>query len=578
MEALIPIIMTMGAEIIQLPQIVVVGSQSSAKSSVFESLVGRDFFLPRGSGIVTRRPLVLQLVNVPPLMERILQEKGYGLDTEQRPDWIKAEEWGTFLHSKNQVCDTIIRYIEEETERSLRGNMIWINSCGPELIYLKIFSPHVLNLTLVDLPGITKVIPTSLFIVDVHGSSWRLRGRPRCRRTLLMFSKLDLMDAGTDALEVLLCRVIPMQLGIVGVVNRSQHDVNTQKSIEDMAWEEQAFLQCHHPSLASRCGSRYLAHTLSYFLMLHIRDCLPELKTRVTSYGQPVEDHSTTLLQIVTKFASDYCNTIEGTAAHIQTSELGARICYIFHETFGLTLQSIDPLGGSTELDILTAIRNGPQPAFFVPEISFELLVKRQIKRLEDPSLCCVELVHEELQRIIQHCSSYSTPELLWFPKLHDSIVEVVTSLLRKRLPITNDMVHNLVQIELAYYINTKHPEFTDGAQVSASDGEKRCWHPVIQRFINCYFLIVRKSIQDRSETRTVMHFLVNFVKYHLQSELVGQLYKHNLLQELLIESQDTAQQRTEVAGALIKGSNNIISDIRETPVVGSPMQLTFPH
>ena len=36
----------------------------------------------------------------------------------------------------------------------------------------------------------------------------------------------------------------------------------------------------------------------------------------------------------------------------------GARICYIFHETFGRTLQSIDPLGGLTELDILTAIRN----------------------------------------------------------------------------------------------------------------------------------------------------------------------------------------------------------------------------
>lgn len=112
----------------------------------------------------------------------------------------------------------------------------------------------------------------------------------------------------------------------------------------------------------------------------------------------------------------------------------GARICYIFHETFGRTLQCIDPLGGLTELDILTAIRNatvsppgvpspfhsfgsfstrvspqGPRPALFVPEISFELLVKRQIKRLEEPSLRCVELVHEELQRIIQHCSSFST-------------------------------------------------------------------------------------------------------------------------------------------------------------------------
>lgn len=47
------------------------------------------------------------------------------------------------------------------------------------------------------------------------------------------------------------------------------------------------------------------------------------------------------------------------------------------------------------------------------------------------------------------------------------------------------------------------------------------------------------------------MHFLVNHVKEHLQSELVGQLYKQPLLRELLIESQDTAQQRTEVAQML---------------------------
>lgn len=94
--------------------------------------------------------------------------------------------------------------------------------------------------------------------------------------------------------------------------------------------------------------------------------------------------------------------------------------------------------------------------------------MKRQVKRLEDPSLRCVELVHEEMQRIIQHCSNYSTQvrkthpemykmghrvglssgylylqELLRFPKLHDAIVEVVTSLLRKRLPVTNEMVRS---------------------------------------------------------------------------------------------------------------------------------------
>uniref|UniRef100_A0A3Q1BB59 Dynamin-1-like protein n=1 Tax=Amphiprion ocellaris TaxID=80972 RepID=A0A3Q1BB59_AMPOC len=679
METLIPTInrlqevfLTVGAEIVQLPQIVVVGSQSSGKSSVLESLVGRDF-LPRGSGIVTRRPLVLQLVNVAPPQERLKTENG-----------VKAEEWGTFLHCKNQIFadfQEIRQEIEAETERSSGDN----KGISPEPIYLKIFSPKVLNLTLVDLPGITKVPvgdqpedieaqvqemilsfisnPNSLILAvspansDLATSDALKLARevdPDGRRTLLVISKLDLMDAGTDALEVLLGRVIPVRLGIIGVVNRSQHDINTQKSLEDSMRDEQAFLQRHYPSLVSRAGSRYLAKTLSRLLMHHIRDCLPDLKTRVTvlssqyqarlnSYGQPVEDHSATLLQIVTKFASDYCNTIEGTARHIQTSELcgGARICYIFHETFGRTLQSIDPLGGLTDLDILTAIRNatGPRPALFVPEVSFELLVKRQIKRLEEPSMRCVELVHEELQRIIQHCSSFSTQELLRFPKLHDSIVEVVTGLLRKRLPITNEMVHNLVAIELAY-INTKHPDFTDAAQVSASvnsqqvvvctlqqilrfviysvqvnnrskalDGGKR-WKnekvaeekapatgfgspskgqainlldtavpvsrklsareqrdcEVIQRLIKCYFLIVRKSIQD-SVPKTVMHFLVNYVKEHLQSELVGQLYKQPLLQELLIESQDTAQQRTEVAQMLeaLKKANNIISEIRET-------------
>lgn len=122
----------------------------------------------------------------------------------------------------------------------------------------------------------------------------------------------------------------------------------------------------------------------------------------------------------------------------------GARICYIFHETFGKVLDSIHPLTGLSKMDVLTAIRNatGPRPALFVPEVSFELLVKRQIRRLEEPSLRCVELVHEEMQRMIQHCGIESQQEMIRFPKLHESIVDVVTQLLRRRLPTTNSMVN----------------------------------------------------------------------------------------------------------------------------------------
>lgn len=176
-----------------------------------------------------------------------------------------------------------------------------------------------------------------------------------------------------------------------------------------------------------------------------------QYQTLLNSYGGDVEDKSQTLLQIITKFSNSYCATIEGTARNIETTELcgGARICYIFHETFGKTLDSINPLADLSKVDILTAIRNatGPRPALFVPEVSFELLVKRQIRKLEDPSLRCVELVHEEMQSIIQHCGTEVQQEMLRFPKLHERIVDVVTQLLRRRLPPTNSMVRQLKYI-----------------------------------------------------------------------------------------------------------------------------------
>ena len=90
MDPLIPIVIKLqeafdaisGANTIELPVLVSVGSQSSGKSSVIESIVGKDF-LPRGNGIVTRCPLVLGLRRVD--------------TTKQEP-----EEWGEFLHKKGE--------------------------------------------------------------------------------------------------------------------------------------------------------------------------------------------------------------------------------------------------------------------------------------------------------------------------------------------------------------------------------------------------------------------------------------------------------------------------------------------
>ncbi|XP_029049511.1 dynamin-1-like protein isoform X2 [Osmia bicornis bicornis] len=713
MEALIPVINklqdvfnTVGADAIQLPQIVVLGTQSSGKSSVIESLVGRSF-LPRGTGIVTRRPLVLQLVYTPK-DERELRTAENGT--------LDLDEWGTFLHKRNKIYtdfDEIRREIESETDRMAGTN----KGICPEPINLKIYSTSVVNLTLIDLPGITKVPvgdqpediesqirqlvlkyicnPNSIILAVVTANTDMATSEslklskdvdPDGRRTLAVVTKLDLMDAGTDAIDILCGRVIPVKLGIIGVVNRSQQDIMNNKTIQDALKDEATFLQRKYPTLANRNGTPYLAKTLNRLLMHHIRDCLPDLKTRINvmvsqfqtllnSYGEDVGDKSQTLLQIITKFASSYCSTIEGTARNIETTELcgGARICYIFHETFGKTLDSIHPLAGLTKMDILTAIRNatGPRPALFIPEVSFELLVKRQIRRLEEPSLRCVELVHEEMQRIIQHCGTEVQQEMLRFPKLHERIVDVVTHLLRRRLPPTNHMVENLVAIELAY-INTKHPDFhKDAALVSSllknndvdhvkqnrrlpsttstsstiipndtnkdQQGHQNHWllsnllpqgrsesnssidgspvrnheqsraspnpNPVIEvirtssqqkpinllpevpmqtsrklsereqrdcdvieRLIKSYFYIVRKSIQD-SVPKAVMHFLVNYVKDNVQSELVTHLYKSDHAEVLLNESEHVAVRRKEAANMLkaLTQAGHIISEIRET-------------
>ena len=426
---------------------------------------------------------------------------------------LNLDWWCQFLHSKSKVytdADDIRREIEQETDRVAGEN----KGICPEPISLKYYSTTVLSLTLVDLPGLTKV-PVGDQPEDIEGQIKSLIGKyivnpnsiilavsaanadiatsesikiardvdPDGRRTLAVVTKLDLMDAGTDAIDILCGRVIPVKLGIIGVINRSQQDIKDKKTIEDAVKDESSFLQRKYPTLASRNGTSYLAKTLNRLLMHHIRDCLPDLKTRVNvmaaqfqsllnSYGQDVVDKNTTLLQIITKFASGYVSALEGTSHNIETQELcgGARICYIFHETFGRTLDSIHPLTGLTYMDILTAIRNatGPRPALFVPEVSFELLVKRQIRRLEEPSVRCIELVHEEMQRIIQHSGADVQQEMLRFPRLHEKVVDVVTNLLRSRLPPTNAMVENLVAVELAY-INTKHPDFHKDALLVGS-------------------------------------------------------------------------------------------------------------
>ncbi|PPR01554.1 hypothetical protein CVT24_005880 [Panaeolus cyanescens] len=487
----------LGGEL-DMPQLVVVGSQSAGKSSVLETIVGRDF-LPRGQGIVTRRPLVLQLIHTP----------------ETTDSANTYREWGQFLHIDKKFTDfnEIRKEIEQETFRVAGQN----KGVSKLPISLRIYSPDVLDLTLVDLPGLTKIPvgdqpsdierqirnlvldyiskPNSVILavspanVDLANSEALKLARSvdsQGRRTIGVLTKLDLMDAGTNALDILTGRVYPLKLGFIGIVNRSQQDINSEKSMKDALDSETEFFRNHpaYRNIAHKNGTKYLAKTLNQVLINHIREKLPDMKARLNtlmtqaqqelnSFGDAAvfgdkNQQGALILRLMTQFARDFVSSIEGTKIDVSTKELsgGARIYYIFNDVFGRALASIDATHNLDNQDIRTAIRNstGPRPSLFVPEMAFDLLVKPQIKLLEAPSLRCVELVYEELVKICHNCTS---AELQRFPRLHAQLIEVVSELLRERLGPTSEYAQSLIEIQAAY-INTNHPAFISGSAQAA--------------------------------------------------------------------------------------------------------------
>ncbi|KAL6839960.1 hypothetical protein ACP4OV_029770 [Aristida adscensionis] len=478
---------------IDLPQVAVVGSQSSGKSSVLEALVGRDF-LPRGSDICTRRPLVLQLVHQP-----------------RRPADAEADEWGEFLHlSGRRFYDfrEIRREIQAETDREAGGN----KGVSDRQIRLKIFSPNVLNITLVDLPGITKVpvgdqptdiearirtmimsyirhktciiLAVSPANADLANSDALQMARvadPDGSRTIGVITKLDIMDRGTDARNFLLGNVIPLKLGYVGVVNRSQQDINSDLSIKDALAREEKFFRTQpaYHGLAQYCGIPQLAKKLNQILVQHIRTVLPGLKSRISSqltavakelavYGDPVDSKAgqgAKLLNILAKYCEAFSSMVEGKNEDISTIELsgGARIHYIFQSIFVKSLEEVDPCEDVTDEDIRMAIQNatGPRSALFVPEVPFEVLVRRQISRLLDPSLQCAQFIYDELVKMSHRCLA---TELQQFPILRRSMDEVIGKFLRDGLKPAESMIAHIIEME-EDYINTSHPNFIGGSK-----------------------------------------------------------------------------------------------------------------
>ena len=217
--------------------------------------------------------------------------------------------------------------------------------------------------------------------------------------------------------------------------------------------------------------------------MMHIKQTLPDIKTRISTSLQKYtselqqlgegdilgNNSANVILNLITEFSNEYRTVLDGQSQELSSMELsgGARISFVFHELYSNGIKAVDPFEQVKDIDIRTILYNssGSSPALFVGTAAFEIIVKQQIKRLEDPSIKCVSLVHDELIRILGQLLQKQI--FRRYPQLKEKVYAVVAAFFKKSMDPTNKLVRDLVSME-ACYINTGHPDFLNGHRAMA--------------------------------------------------------------------------------------------------------------
>ncbi|THU60941.1 hypothetical protein C4D60_Mb07t18060 [Musa balbisiana] len=446
-----------------LPSVAVVGGQSSGKSSVLESIVGRDF-LPRGSGIVTRRPLVLQLHKM---------ESG--------------SEYAEFLHApRRKYADfaAVRKEIADETDR-ITGKSKQISN---------VYSPHVVNLTLIDLPGLTKVAvegqPESI-VRDIEDMVRSYVEKPNCiilaispanqdiatsdaiklarevdpsgERTFGVVTKLDLMDKGTNALDVLEGRSYRLQHPWVGIVNRSQADINKNVDMIAARRKEQEYFanSPDYGHLAHKMGSEYLAKLLSKHLESAIRARIPsivalinktidELEAELDRLGRPIGADGGAQLYTILEMCRAFDRIFK---EHLDGGRPGGdRIYGVFDNQLPAALKKL-PFDRHLSLQNVRKViseADGYQPHLIAPEQGYRRLIDSSLGYFKGPAEASVDAVHFVLKELVRK-SIGETEELKRFPTLQSDIAAAANEALERFRDDSRKTVLRLVEMESAY-------------------------------------------------------------------------------------------------------------------------------
>ncbi|EJW04495.1 hypothetical protein EDEG_01288 [Edhazardia aedis USNM 41457] len=286
---------------VNLPRLVVIGAQSTGKSSVLESIINREI-LPKGNDLVTRCPL---LINI-------------------RKNKCKNEY--AIVNGEKVSIKNVISKIQSCVNATCGEE----NLLSSEEVRVDLYLNDCFELSLVDLPGLTKVpigsqpsdiekqvenmilnyikeknsliLAISSANVDLANSDSLKLSRmadPKGLRTIGILTKIDLMDNKTHCLDILQNKKYPLKYGYFGVVSRSQSDLCNKVTLEQSYQKENSFFSSHtiYREIYPNIGFNHLKKSLYNIFNENLALQLPQIKYKVTEELKIHQEYITKALE-----------------------------------------------------------------------------------------------------------------------------------------------------------------------------------------------------------------------------------------------------------------------------------------
>ena len=619
-------------EYIKLPRICSLGTQSSGKSSVLESIVGLDF-LPRGDGVVTRRPLELRLCHINSGQPWAVFEERKGV---KFTDFVKVRE--TIEALTDEVCKTNKNIIDKP-------------------IVLNVYSQTCPDLTLVDLPGVTRVpigdqpknieqitkdmarryVEDPLTIIlcviaansDIATSDGLMLAKDidvAGTRTLGVLTKLDIMDAGTDAKKVLMNEEIPLKLGYVGVKNRSKQDLNNKISMAETQRKEREFFKTHpvYKNLpAGHLGTEVLINKLTKIYFRIIRENLPRIvkaindrvktaEEELQGLGQPMPTDDAGKMSMLWNMINEYCDVFRkvlqgkynNKRVNFLEGEGGFKIKILYKKLLEEFTGDYKATAGYSDENINYAltIHEGDSIPGFPSVDAFIYLLRPQLEKLKDPIEECFQEVFQYLDFL---SGKIMEKTFTRFPQAINDMTDLVSNYLMEERDKTKYLIDSVVDMEINYlftndydYLNnftTFIPKQARQSQVmndNKGDGKggnnnlnneikpqppidaKNIFINEIRNRIEAYFKLIVRNLRD-SIPKIMGNYLVKEIEENMQLKLYNKLYNAREMTDLLSEPESVAERRKEL-NDMIKVMRNAQKILRRDPDLMTVMQINI--